>query len=848
MQGSAEEQGDLRRYRATIRRARRLMREGRAAASTPNYLGACLGREQELQQIALWYHTPNAPLLTLIGESGIGKTHLGCASLRQMLDSGVPCIYVNLTLLKTADEILASLFHTLDISFPLPGWRRLLRSLFAGGALIVLDDFDRLLPDGAASVQALLDAVPNAKILATSQKPLGLAVERTLHLPPLSLPPTTLTSLDALKQYSSAALVLQQMGEPPKLASKDICEIAQLCAELRGHPGKLVTLGLYLHHDLGCLHNPQLRPKLGLPPKHSQTRNPQREHPCLMPMLREEELRILRCLLVFAEDFETASAAAAAQISPAAMQSFLDAMTQRRPPHEARTQRNFLQQSDTQFLDLKWYRIHPQMRPFIPPLSKQERQVVMARLHDYYWRRLQGQHDNLSVNQIRQWYLKEAKTLCGVLDYLAHSARYTELAAFLGQLTRVCGNHPPAMLLDWGYQYVRRTLPAPDAARAAVAYAIFDGLTSTQQNARAVELVRVLEPFPEYAYRVGRFWHDMGEGDRAHQYYRIAWEQAKSIRAYKTAVMNAASLAESEAVIGNLHAAEEILHDIKKECHSIWRMPDEVRRWVHYVDGYVNYQRGHLLRSRELYRKCLQIEAPRKQKVFIDNSARRELSRVCLELGDYARAEKYALEGLEECDSTPALPLRSRHALEACLGDLYAVLGRYDEAFQRHLPTLEFWQKEKQPRWICWTLNRLAEIELLARDADHPWRLANAMGRDAHALLQEAWSVIEPTYMNLPHKSRTLHNLGWLAWHEGRLDEAEQYLTRALEIHMGYGNEYGVARTLEILARLRASQQRYDEARDRFRHASAIRQRLHAKLYPAVKHRNLSIQRDSKRH
>ncbi len=65
--------------------------------------------------------------------------------------------------------------------------------------------------------------------------------------------------------------------------------------------------------------------------------------------------------------------------------------------------------------------------------------------------------------------------------------------------------------------------------------------------------------------------------------------------------------------------------------------------------------------------------------------------------------------------------------------------------------------------------------------------------------------MIEPTYLNLPHKSRTLHNLGWLAWHEGRLDEAEQYLTRALEIRQGYGNEYGVARTLELLARLRFS-------------------------------------------
>jgi tetratricopeptide (TPR) repeat protein len=845
MRGSDGEQGDLRRYRATIRRARRLMREGRAAASTPNYLSACLGREQELQRIAQWYHAPNAPLLTLIGESGIGKTHLGCAFLGQMLDSGVPCVYVNLTLLKTADEILASLFHTLDISFPLPGWRRLLGSLFAGGALIVLDDFDHLLPDGAASVQALLEAAPNAKILATSQKPLGLAVEQTLNLQPLSLPPTTLTSLDALKEYPSAALVLQQIGELPKLMPKDIGEIAQLCTELKGHPGKLVTLGLYLHHDFRCLHNPQLRSKLGLLPKHSQTRNPQREHPCLMPVLREEELRILRCLLVFAEDFETAAAAAAAQISPAAMQSFLDAMTQRQLPHDARTQRSFLQQSCAQILDLKWYRIHPQMRPLIPPLSEGERQVVMARLHDYYWRRLQRLPDELPVDRIRLWCFQQVNTLRSVLEYLAEQKRYTELAAVLGQLTRMCANRPPAKLLDWGYDYIQRTPDTPDAARAAVAYAIFDGLTSTQQNERAAELVRLLEPFPEYAYRVGRFWHDMGEGDRAHQYYRIAWEQAESTRAREAAVMNAASLAECEAVIGNLRMAEGILRDIKQPP-SFWRMPSEVRIWVHYVDGYANYQQGRFQRSRELYRECLKMKTSRKLKVFIDNSARRELSRVCLELGDYARAERYALEGLEECDATPALPLRSRHALEACLGDLDAVLGRYDDAFQRHLPTLEFWQKEKQPRWVCWTLNRLAEIELLARDADHPWRLAHAMGRDAHSLLQEAWEVIEPTYMNLPHKSRTLHNLGWLAWHEGRLDEAEQYLTRALEIRQTYGNEYGVARTLEILARLRASQQRYDEARDRFRHASAIRQRLDAKLYPAIKHCNLSIQRSSK--
>jgi len=265
-------------------------------------------------------------------------------------------------------------------------------------------------------------------------------------------------------------------------------------------------------------------------------------------------------------------------------------------------------------------------------------------------------------------------------------------------------------------------------------------------------------------------------------------------------------------------------------------MSEAVRSWFHYVGGYVNYQRGQFRRSRELYEKsaALGVHA---------NNAYRELSRVYLELGDYDRAEQYALAGLQHFEGDPEPVLPSLHALNACLGDLYAVLGRYDDALQRHLPALDFWRTEGQPRWICWSLNRIAEIELLARDANDPWRLTHRIERDARALLHEAWAVIEPTYLNLPHKSRTLHNLGWLAWHEGRLDAAEQYLTRALNIRQRYGNEYGVARTLELLARLRFSQHRYAEARALFQQASDIRSRLEAKPYRAVKRANLSVHR-----
>ena len=79
MKAYREGQADLRRYRRAIARARERMRAGGGAATTPCYADVCLGRDAELRAIEEWFRTPNAPLLTLIGKSGIGKTHLACA-------------------------------------------------------------------------------------------------------------------------------------------------------------------------------------------------------------------------------------------------------------------------------------------------------------------------------------------------------------------------------------------------------------------------------------------------------------------------------------------------------------------------------------------------------------------------------------------------------------------------------------------------------------------------------------------------------------------------------------------------------------------------------------------------
>lgn len=799
------ERADLRRYRRAIQQAQARMRTGQSAASTPYSLKACLGRDAELQAIGEWFRTPNAPLLTLIGKSGIGKTHLACAFLQQLQAAGVPCVYVNLTLLSRAEQILASLFHTLDLSFPTEGvWQRVAARLFAGDELIVLDDFDRLLPDGAAYVQALLDAAPNAKILATSQEPLGLAAEQTLLLPPLPTPPDTRLSIPELLQYPSVALVLQQAGERFQLTPHRARRLAQACTASGGHPSHLVRLGLCLHQNPDAVWKPQ---------------TPQR---CLTDVLREEELRILRCLLAFVDSFDAEAAAAAAQVHSEAIQAFLNKMLQR----------GFLQRSAGH----KGCRIHPQVRPSIPPLSKEQGQIVMQRLCAFYTQQLQRLRTAHSPLQIRQWCFREQYNLRSVLEYLGENKLYEELAAFYNLLVAV-NESPPAMLMDWGREYTLKATHMPTEPRAALAYAVLRAMVDKGGHARIRELVSILEGSPHYAPAVARFWHNIGEGDRARQYYMRAYFLAELEGAREEAVKQATSLAEIEAVVGNLREAETILRDIDRR-HNVSRMSESVRSWFHYVGGYLNYQRGRFRRSRELYEKSAALGAHA-------NNAYRELSRVCLELGDYTRAEQYALTGLRHFEGDPEPVQPSLHALNACLGDLYAVLGRYDDALQLHLPTLDFWRKENQPRWICWSLNRLAEIELLARDSrdSNDWRLAHAYECNADELLREAWEVIEPTYLNLPHKSRTLHNLGWLAWHERRLDEAEQYLTRALEIRQGYGNEYGVARTLEILARLRFSQQRYDQARALFQQARDIRLRLDAKPYPAVKHANLSVHR-----
>ncbi|MCX7992066.1 MAG: tetratricopeptide repeat protein [Fimbriimonadales bacterium] len=808
-----------------IRRARENLL--RNEPHTPSYLGKCWGREEELQWLEQWFLNSRFPLATLTGPSGIGKTHLACEIVRNFRARGRPCVYVNLTLIKRPDQILGAIFHTLNVPFSeMTLWQRLLNRIFREDTLLVLDDFDRLLPGGALWVQDILEAAPTLKILATSQKKLGLAGEQVLMLSPLPTPPPNpkVRSLDELRAYPSAAVLLEQVGSSGVLADVSPTEVARLCRDLQGRPGWLVDAGLYLRAYSWFEFYRQYRAWFGLQTGAMQSLAPEAQRHRLFHALRIEEQRAVRCLSVFRETFDLGGAAAAMQKSPEQALQFLLLLEER----------GFIQ------LRMEGSSIRYQLtriREIIPPLPEEQRDVVLQRLYAHYLNRLQAVLQNEDpVEETRYWCYIERDMLVQLLESLDRRRDAKGIAQFLDILVEACNIRPPASVLDWGVACVSNSAWLTPDERALMARPLLLGLIGAGLNERAHPIAAIQQYSPDCALEVGRFWHNIARGDRARERYIVAVMQAEHRRDRSRALLARACLAESEAVLGNLDEAERQIQEIEAR-YPVSRMHRENRRWFYYVAGYIHYQRGYFRRSRELYRVALTHSEGCPDVL-------RELSRVELEMGEYDVAYALASEALAQLLEDLADPHNpSIYALEGCLGDVCAVKGDYDDALDYHLPSLEYWQELGQPRWICWTLNRLVEIELLARDARHPWRLWDSCRFDPHALLQQAWRVIQPTYMNLPHKARTLHNLGWLAWHEQHLGEAENYLARAMKIRQRWGHEYGIARTLEILARVRFSQHRYNDARQLLQQASTIRQDLEAKPYPQLKHANLSILR-----
>jgi predicted ATPase/DNA-binding CsgD family transcriptional regulator len=185
-----------------------------------------------------------ARALTLCGPGGIGKTRLALHVLAQAADEFADGAWVvDLSDLTQPDLVVFRIASVLGVSEEpsRPLLDTLADALSSRALLVALDNCEHLIDVCAQVCQRLLASSPGLRLIVTSREPLRVAAEHVWQVPPLSVPPLTLNSGDALEAYGSEAISLfadrAAASSPGFAVSLDNAgAVATLCRALDGMP------------------------------------------------------------------------------------------------------------------------------------------------------------------------------------------------------------------------------------------------------------------------------------------------------------------------------------------------------------------------------------------------------------------------------------------------------------------------------------------------------------------------------------------------------------------------------------------------------------------------------------
>ena len=232
---------------------------------------ALLGRDDDLAQLQA--ALAQAPLTTVVGSSGIGKTRLALAAAQALalslskstapsnpapFEDGV--WWVDLAESLDPDLLVGRIAQALGLeieraSDPAAALIEGLRKL---RMLVVLDNCEHLLDRLAPLVQAALDTAPQVRWLLTSQEPLKLAAERVLRLAPLAVPAAGTPLAEALQSGAMALLVQRARAADRRftLTPAHTALAIEICRQLDGLPlalemaaARLPWMGVQAVHD-----------------------------------------------------------------------------------------------------------------------------------------------------------------------------------------------------------------------------------------------------------------------------------------------------------------------------------------------------------------------------------------------------------------------------------------------------------------------------------------------------------------------------------------------------------------------------------------------------------------------
>lgn len=210
----------------------------RTAAALPQPQSVLIGRRSVIDDLvaAIQHRT----LITICGAGGMGKTRVALAVAQETItffDRAVCLVELaqtspSLTVLNAVAEALRL---PSQMSYSVADLAAAVRS---EPSLLVMDNCEHLIGEVALLVDQLRRAAPSLHVLATSQEPLNLPEEQVYRLRPLGVPIEDQAERD-IEREDSVQLFISRFksaasGEP--VDQGDLQDVAQICRRLDGVP------------------------------------------------------------------------------------------------------------------------------------------------------------------------------------------------------------------------------------------------------------------------------------------------------------------------------------------------------------------------------------------------------------------------------------------------------------------------------------------------------------------------------------------------------------------------------------------------------------------------------------
>lgn len=209
--------------------------------SLPMQFTRFFGREVELARLQQMIDTESARMITLSGAGGTGKTRLAVEFAKSLAERYHGAVwFVPLADLSDSRLIAGAILDTLKIarSASMEPIDQVVQALTGRASLLVLDNYEQLVEEGATVVRALVDRVPELTCIVTSRMLLGISGEREFAVPPLAVPHGA-ADAESLTLYESVQLFVdraQSVKPDFHVTGKNAAAVAQLCERLEGIP------------------------------------------------------------------------------------------------------------------------------------------------------------------------------------------------------------------------------------------------------------------------------------------------------------------------------------------------------------------------------------------------------------------------------------------------------------------------------------------------------------------------------------------------------------------------------------------------------------------------------------